>query len=71
MPNTTINRPTLNMARTLGVAAQQVANLADYSERRARELMDEGYSLNAAINMAADETVEIARSLGMLEAATS
>lgn len=53
------------VARQTGVAAAQAANLADYCENLTRDYIAQGMSAAAATRRAADETMTVARSLGM------
>jgi multidrug resistance efflux pump len=62
MPSTLTSRT----ARKLHIAADQLDTLADHCEARTRELMAEGHSQQAAMEQAATETTEVARSLGIL-----
>lgn len=53
------------LARRLRISTDQMQMLADYCEAQTRTLMAEGMSEDAAVEAAATETVDLARSLGI------
>lgn len=52
-------------ARVTGISEDELVRFVDFSEQRARDLIAAGVPMAAAVNRAADETVELARTLGL------
>lgn len=53
-------------ARVADVSLQQLGTLADFTETQARAYVEQGMPLAEAIARATDDTVSVARSLGLL-----
>lgn len=56
---------TINASRETGIPADTLNGFADFSERRARELIASGMSETDALNIAADEALTVAREMGL------
>ena len=62
MTHSTLTR---KASRDLGIPADTLSRIADFSEQRARELIASGMAEAQALQIAADDALKVARSLGL------